>query len=141
MGRDSEGETVSTDTEITIGGDSVDIPNGTYPATLDSIVVKESAAFGEFRAWTFALEGGALVGGASSMNTGSKSKAGKWIRALLGSKPEKGTTVQLAGRHCMVVVEEDANGWPQVTDVLPPMGAPAKQAAAAADDDIGNLPF
>ena len=125
-------------TEIVIGGDAADIPNGTYPATLDSIVIKESNAYGEFRSWTFALEGGALVGGASSMNTGSKSKAGKWIRALLGRKPEKGEKVQLAGRPCMVVVEEDANGWPNVTDVLPPIAGGAVKPQALPE---GDLPF
>ena len=105
-------------TEIVIGGDMEDIPEGTYPATVKSIETKESTAFGEFRAWDFQLENGSVVGGASSMATSSKSKGGRWIRALLGRKPEKGESVNLIGRPCLVVVAEK-EGWPNVTDVLP----------------------
>ena len=132
-----------SDSDITIGGDSVDIPAGTYPAKVSTISVKESAAYGEFRAWDFELDNGSTVGGATSMATGSKSKGGTWIRNLLGRKPTKGETVKLAGLPCMVVVAEDGNGWPKVTDVLPPMGVQPVASAAqpAQDDEIGNLPF
>jgi hypothetical protein len=111
--------------EIVFGGDSTDIPNGTYPAKLKSIVTKTSAAFGDFRAWDFELDSGSIVGGGSSMNMGSKSKGGRWIMALLGRKPEKGERVdaELVGKPCLVVVEEDDNGWPKVTGVLPPLTA------------------
>ena len=113
-------------TEIVIGGDMEDIPEGTYPATLQSIETKESVAFGEFRAWDFKLDSGSVVGGATSMSTGSKSKGGKWIAALLGRKPDKGESVQLVGRPCLVVVVENKDGWPKVDAVLPPMVAPEK---------------
>jgi len=111
--------------EIVFGGDSTDIPNGTYPGKLKSITTKESAAFGEFRAWDFELDSGSIVGGASSMSTNAKSKGGRWIVALLGRKPEKGEKVGSAiiGKPCLVTVEEDANGWPKVTGVLPPLSA------------------
>jgi hypothetical protein len=111
--------------EIVFGGDSTDIPNGTYPAKLKSVETKTSAAFGDFRAWDFELDSGSIVGGGSSMATGSKSKGGRWIMALLGRKPEKGEKVgsEIIGKPCLVVVEEDANGWPKVTGVLPPLSA------------------
>lgn len=108
-------------TEIVIGGDMEDIPEGTYPATVKSIEIKYSEKFdGEFRAWDFELAGGSVVGGASSTSTSSKSKGGKWIAAILGRKPEKGEKVELVGRPCLVHVY-DKDGWPAVDAVLPPL--------------------
>lgn len=110
--------------EIVFGGDSTDIPAGTYPATLKSIEVKTSTAFGDFRAWDFELESGSVVGGATSMSTNTKSKGGRWTVALFGRQPLKGEKIDLAGKSCLVVVEEDANGWPKVVNVVPaPAGA------------------
>lgn len=126
-----------SDDTITIGGDSADIPAGTYEARLHAITTKTSDAFGEFRAWDFALGlHGTIVGGASSMNTGSKSKGGKWIAALLGRVPAKGEVISLKDlleRPCLVTVVEDANGWPKVDNVLPAMksNTPAVETAAA----------
>lgn len=130
--------------EIVIGGDMEDIPEGTYPATVESVTVKESASFGEFRAWDFKLESGSIVGGASSMSTGSKSKGGKWIAAILGRKPEKGEKVELVGRPCLVHVY-DKDGWPAVDAVLPPLaqnGAAAVSVAPVAAEvtSTGVLP-
>ena len=79
--------------EIIIGGDQVDIPPGTYPGKLSATSVKTSVAWGDFRAWDFLLDEGHIVGGGSSMSTGSKSKGGRWIAALLGRRPEKGENV------------------------------------------------
>jgi hypothetical protein len=127
--------------EIVFGGDSTDIPAGTYPATLKSIEVKTSTAFGDFRAWDFTLEGGSVVGGASSLSLGSKSKGGRWAIALAGKPLAKGESIDLEGRACLVVVEEDANGWPKVVNVVPaPAGAtetPDKAKVASEPD----LPF
>lgn len=109
--------------EIVIGGDSGDIPPGTYEAKLVSVTVKTSVEFGDFRAWDFELIAGNIVGGGSSMMTGAKSKGGRWIAALLGRKPDKGENVTQAiiGARCLVVVGLDKNDWPKVTDVLPPI--------------------
>ena len=126
--------------EIVIGGDMEDIPEGTYPATVKSVTVKESASFGEFRAWDFELQSGSIVGGASSMSTGSKSKGGKWIAAILGRKPEKGEKVELVGKPCLVHVY-DKDGWPAVDAVLPPLavnGAAVVSPPAAVD--MGGTP-
>lgn len=115
-----------TEDTITIGGDMEDIPPGTYPATLASLTIKQSVAFGDFRAWDFTLVSGQTVGGATSMKAGKKSKAGRWITSLLGKLPDKGTTLSasdLIGKPCLVVVEENGDGWPTVTNVLPPMAA------------------
>ena len=117
--------------DIIIGGDSEDIPPGTYPARLAAVSTKQSAAFGDFRAWDFLLDSGSVVGGSTSMKTGGKSKGGRWITALLGRKPSKGESVgaQILGKPCLVVVVEK-DGWPAIEDVLPPMAAQAVSAPA-----------
>jgi hypothetical protein len=125
-----ESREIGVSDEIVIGGDSVDIPNGTYPAVLTALRTESSAAFGDFRAWDFTLSEGQTVGGASSMNTGRKSKGGKWIAALLGRQPDKGETVTIIGKPCLVVVEENDDGWPKVTNVLPPMASNSTPAPA-----------
>ena len=131
--------------EIIFGGDSTDIPPGTYPGKLAAVTTKTSNAYGDFRAWDFNVDTGDplphLVGGASSMNTGTKSKGGRWITALLGRKPEKGENVTQAiiGRPCLVVVIEDDDGWPKVDDVLPPLEAvTAQREAWAILADLGK---
>jgi hypothetical protein len=131
---------------LVFGGDSADIPNGTYPATLKSIVTKTSVEFGDFRAWDFELENGSIVGAGSSMSMNARSKAGRWIAALLGRVPAKGETVEVIGRPCLVQVEEDAKGWPKVVAVLPPLAATTKagkapsRPVAIVTEPVGELP-
>lgn len=132
--------------EIVIGGDSTDIPNGTYPGTLTSWNVKHSDKFdNDFRVWTFTLEAGNVVEGASSMATSSKSKGGRWIAALLGTKPEKGASVQVIGKKALLVVSSDRTEWPEVTDVLPPLAGgsttPVERTETAATQEVGDLDF
>lgn len=117
---------------ITFGGDAEDIPPGTYKGRLLGIGVKSSDAFGDFRTWDFQLENGTIIGGASSMNVGKRSKTYKWTVALLGRAPEKGEAVNLLGRECLVVVGLNKDDWPTVDDVLPPMAAAAPAAPVAA---------
>jgi hypothetical protein len=123
--------------EIVIGGDAADIPEGIYPAKVDTIERRPGVQFdGDFRIWTFTLDNGSSVSGTSSTNAGSRSKGYRWIKALLGRKPESGEKVKLAGLPCQVRVEHDDEGWPKVTDVLPPVTS-GSATAATADD----LPF
>lgn len=119
--------------DFVFGGDAADIPPGTYAATLSGMGTKSSDQYGEFRTWDFTLDNGSEVGGASSMNTGPKSKGGRWGRALLGRQPEKGERVSLIGRKCLVVVGLNDDDWPTVTDVLPPMAAPRSADEALAE--------
>jgi hypothetical protein len=134
-------------TEIVIGGDMADIPEGTYPATLTAISTRTSAKFeGEFRVWTFTLDSGSVVDGNSSMSTNSKSKGGRWLAALLGRVPAKGETVNPIGRPCLVHVAENGSGWPSVDAVLPPMAPnthgfkePIQMHEGMGDDDPRNV--
>jgi hypothetical protein len=125
--------------EIVIGGDMEDIPEGAYPATVKSVTVKTSEKFGEFRAWDFTLANGSIVGGGSSLATGSKSKGGKWIAAILGRKPEKGEKVELVGKPCLVHVY-DKDGWPAVDAVLPPLAVNGAAIVAPQAVDMGGTP-
>lgn len=141
--------------EIVIGGDSADIPPGTYEAKLIGTEVRASDEWGEFRTWDFELANGSTVGGASSMFTGKRSKGGRWIAALLGHEPKAGenVTAAIAGASCLVVVGLDKNDWPKVTDVLPGLAptAAGKAPPAAAEVDaaltagkavvLSDLPF
>ena len=112
-------------TEIVIGGDMEDIPEGTYPAKLAGITTKNSVKFdNDFRVWTFVLDNGSIVEGSSSLSTNSKSKGGRWIAALLGRVPQKGESVDVSGKPCLVQVI-DKDGWPAVGAVLPPMAGTA----------------
>jgi hypothetical protein len=119
-----EGREAEMTDEIVFGGDATDIPPGTYPGKLVSIVTKQSAQFGDFRAWDFELDSGSVVGGGTSMAMSSRSKGGQWAVALLGRLPETGEKIgqALMGRPCLVVVGLNDNGWPKVTAVLPPLG-------------------
>lgn len=118
--------------EIVFGGDATDIPPGTYQARLAGIYRKTSDAFGAFLAWDFELSSGSIVGGATSENSGPKSKAGAWIAALLGRKLEPGERVtpdDLVGRDVLVVVGLNAQDWPKVDNVLPAMARPMTEEA------------
>lgn len=127
-------------TDIVIGGDSVDIPNGVYQGKVVSVETRESTMYGEFRAWDFELDNGSHVGGNTSMSTHPKSKGGKWIAALIGRQPEQGEKVTLTGRSGTLNVGTNTNGWPTVLDVLPP--ATASTVVPLADDvQAEDLPF
>lgn len=127
--------------EIIIGGDAEDIPPGTYPGTLTATTVKHSDKFdSDFRVWTFALDSGSVIEGSSSMNTGSRSKGGRWIAALLGRVPEKGEKPALIGRRALISVILGDDGWPKVGEVIAepstsePKARSAPKAAAAVSE-------
>ena len=128
-------------TEITIGGDAEDIPEGLYPGVLDTIEVRPGVQFeGDFRIWTVKLDNGSTVSGTSSTAGGSRSKSYRWIKALIGRKPVAGEKVKLAGLPCTARVEHDAEGWPRLTEILPPSqssAAPVSDPSPAGAD----LPF
>ena len=107
-----------------------DVPNGTYNATLtkikDLVIDVKDETTGQLEErqlieWTFSLDDGSGdVKGVTSRATGPKSKAGPWLRALLGSDPEAGRILRrddLLGREVMVVVVRDKNEYAKVETV------------------------
>jgi hypothetical protein len=131
------------------------VPAGTYQATFEGIEEKTSKRDGApyFR-WLFTvltLEGPKDVSGVSSQNTGPKSKAYSWLSGLLGRKPlpdEQIDETALVGRPCVVVLEENDDGFSNVADVLPParpmsaaaVAAYAERADAEASGEFGGFP-
>ena len=104
-----------------------EVPAGTYPAVITDIQVKASKADGsEFRVWTFTLADGSgrTITGASSMQSTPKSKAGKWVAAIIGRVPTVGEKIELVGRHCVISVEINDDGYEKVTGVMAPITAP-----------------
>ena len=136
---------VTDSVEFVFGGDSVDIPEGTYKAVLQSLTVKHSQKNdNDFYAWDFKLANGSVVGGSSSMNTGSRSKAGKWGRALLGREAKQGEKADLRGKPCLVKVEINDDGWPKVTDVMAPMTEMKLDTVpdpTGPEENLDELPF
>jgi hypothetical protein len=107
---------------------------GTYPATCVSVeAVTLDTADGprDLLRWTFLVAVSddapeAEVDALSSRNTSPRSKPYAWVSALLGGAPEPGQRVRLAdlaGRRCLVSIENDENGYPKVAGlVAPPRG-------------------
>ena len=132
------------------------VPAGTYEATFTGLERKTSREGVEFWVWGFTLATGEEVSGASSMKTGPKSKAYKWLTGLLGRKPQPNETLgaNLVGRRCLLVLSQDEQGYNDVDDVLPPAVAPVAELPAPpveetppppdeppADVDLLDLPF
>lgn len=107
-----------------------DVPDGSYHATLTQLkdlvidVRDEKTGQTEERQlieWTFSLDDGTGdVKGVTSRATGPKSKAGPWLRALLGAEPEAGRILRrsdLLGRECIITVVRDKNDYAKVEQV------------------------
>ena len=108
-----------------------DITLGTHPAKVKSVGVRDSAEDdSQFRVWDFELADGKVVGATSSMATSQKSKAGKWIAAIIGRVPEADEDITVEGMDCIVEVAENKNGWPTVANVLAPLRGPKKASGA-----------
>ena len=117
------------------------VPAGRYQAVFGGIEEKTSKRDGApYYRWTFmarTAEGEKEVSGVSSTNTGPKSKAYAWFSGLLGQKPDDNVdTGELIGRACVVVLEENEDGFANVIDVLS-----AHQSEKAAQVVADELPF
>jgi hypothetical protein len=134
------------------------VPAGTYQGSFEGIEEKTSKRDGApYYRWAFTVataEGSKDVSGVSSINTGPKSKAYGWLSGLLGRKPlpdELLDETALVGRPCIVVLEENDEGFANVAEVLPParlsdatVAAYAEAAdahAAETDARLDDLPF
>jgi hypothetical protein len=129
------------------------VDEGIYPAVLTKIDLKSTEA-GEFRIWAFDVTADGKVEkvtAASSLMLGPKSKAYKWVSALLGRRPAPGEKLELVGLPCQLhlIVDEDT-GYNKVESVLPangrpvassaPLPAPTRPTIEADDPSLPNLP-
>jgi hypothetical protein len=100
-----------------------EVAEGLYPADFDGAEPGPDGQYGPSIRWNFTayVEGEATpVSGLSSTSGSSKSKASKWITAILGRQPEVGEKISfddLVGKKCRVMVEDNSNGWPTITDI------------------------
>ena len=111
--------------EITASGP--DIPDGTYPATLES-VTEESGQFGLMRKWLFLVEydGKNAQGGITpltvytSANTGTGSKSYAFLVGLTGKELTVGERIEdPTGTKALVQIVRNKKGFPTVDAVLP----------------------
>jgi len=133
------------DLTMTVGGTPT-VEDGTYPANLIALDDKPVPDRDNpedtmtLRIWKFGLDAldsdgnPAEVEGVSSTALGPRSKAYKWISALLGRKLENGeliTREMLLGRECLVTVAQNDNGYSKVIEVV---SAPRKKGAPVLDE-------
>lgn len=106
---------------FTIGG-GIDIPDGTYPATLEKVEEGEST-FGKNRTWHWLVELEDRIESLSvftSANTGPQSTAYKWLTALLGEAPKTGQTYEdPTGTRVLVQIIRNEKGYPKIAAVMP----------------------
>jgi len=100
------------------------VPPGTYRGVL--VEVREQERDGKkFLTWSFEVrtrEGGRTVRGYTSDRLGPRSKAYKWLTALLGREPREGEIVDtddFLGQRCLILVAEREDGRAVVENVLP----------------------
>lgn len=117
---------------------------GSYNAVCTSCTTRAAKdGSGDFRVWEFTLADGSgrTIGASSSLQTSPKSKAGKWIAAMLGRPPQIGENVEVVGLPCIIGVELNPDGFERVTTVLAAQGgAPAHRQPAAASVAASEAP-
>ena len=121
------------------------VPNvkpGSYNAVCTGCTTRAAKdGSGDFRVWEFTLADGTgrTIGASSSLQTSPKSKAGKWIAAMLGRPPQVGENVEVVGLACIIGVELNDDGFERVTTVTAPLSSPVVHrepvgASVAADE-------
>jgi hypothetical protein len=94
---------------------------GSYPARVTGCETRAAKdGSGEFRVWEFTLDDGTgrTVGATSSMQTSPKSKAGRWIAAMLGRTPDVEEDVEVIGLPVTIGVILNDDGFERVDQVL-----------------------
>jgi hypothetical protein len=115
---------------LTATSGGVDIPDGSYNATVLSIEEAEptpnSKSDKPWLRWRFVVDDGTSEGvemlGASSTRFGPKSKGRLWAEALLGRKMETGEQFdpdKVLPRDCVVVIQRDEQDFARILHVLP----------------------
>lgn len=126
------------------------LEDGQYPAVVESIESVETK-FGERLIWKFTVtaDGEELEKvGFTSLSQSVKSNLVGWAKAILGNIDDGFDTDDIAGKSCVVVLEEseDSDGNPKnkVTKVKPArkdQKAPKQAAAEENEADFEDIPF
>lgn len=100
-----------------------DVPEGTYKAILESVEIIPTM-YGDSRRWNFLADVngvGTPITGITSMNTGPRSSAFKWLAALLKREPATGEHIDdPIGSTVLIKVETNVkNGFPKITELAP----------------------
>lgn len=102
---------------------TVEIADGTYPGTLESVTPYTHPQYGDGRQWGWLIEHDGKIDSLTSItsnNVGPKSKAYKWLTALLGRAPKAGEAIEApTGTRALLQITHNDKGFPQVAEVLP----------------------
>lgn len=109
--------------------DSVNIPVGTHPATLEKVEEGKHATYGANRKWFWLVEIPADDTGPARMesfsdftsaNTSPSSNAYKRLTALLGRAPKSGEVIEdPTGTRVLLQFVEGDSGFPKIANILP----------------------
>lgn len=109
----------------------VEIPPGTYKATLLGVQVKSGGQFkdpeknpdGSYRMWDWLVDvngEGVEFSDTTSLNNGPKTVSYQRLTALLGEAPQAGKSYDPpTGKTCLLQIVKKDNGYPKVEFVLP----------------------
>jgi len=102
-----------------------EIEEGLFEADFDGVEEGPELQFGPTLRWNFTayVQGDPTpINGLTTRSSSTRSKAYTWLSAILGRQPEVDENIDidtLKGRRCRVMIEDNKNEWPTVTDVKP----------------------
>lgn len=109
-----------------IKGPSIEIEDGTYPGTLQSVTTEPSKTAsipGDVRRWTWLVEHAGKIEPLevlSSTGTGPKTKAYAWLTALIGRAPKAGEVIEdPIGTRALLQIVHNEKGYPTIAAVMP----------------------
>lgn len=99
-----------------------DIPDGTYPAVLES-VIQDKGQFGDFRKWTWLVEKDGQVIPLTcytSAKTGPQTDSYRLLTGLIGKQPQIGERYEdPTGTRVLVTIVRNKKGFPKVESTQP----------------------
>lgn len=102
---------------------SLEIADGTYPATLEKVESYTHPQYGDGRKWFWLIENNGSIDSLStitSSNTGPKSKSYAYLSALLKRELKAGEKIEdPTGSRVLLTITHNDKGFPQVAQVLP----------------------
>lgn len=103
--------------------EAANIPNGTYPATLEKVSDGGTGQFGAMRKWHWLVEVDGRIESVSSLssaNTGPNSKSYTILKALLNRDLVAGESIEdPTGSRILIRFEKNEKGYPTAKDFMP----------------------